>query len=66
MIKHEIVYVQKNGNKRKRVRISQFDTESEAQECIRMIKRITRNRELKKQANLTESKKLEWDVKDIY
>ena len=66
MIKHEIVYVQTNGNKRKRVRICQFDIESEAQECIRMIKWVTRNRELKQQANLTESKNLEWDVKDIY
>lgn len=66
MIKHEIVYVQTNGNKRKRVRICQFKTELEAQECIKMIKGIIRNRELKKQVNLTESKKHEWDVKDIY
>lgn len=48
------------------MQICQFKNELEAQECIKMIKGITRNRELQKQVNLTESKKLEWGVKDIY
>ena len=65
MIKNEILYVQTIENKRKSVPICQFETESEAQECIRMIKWITRNQELKKQTRFTESKKHNWDVKDI-
>lgn len=65
MIKNELVYVQTIRDKRKIVRICQFATESESQECIRMVKRITRKRELKKQAHFTETKKHSWDVEDV-
>lgn len=65
MIKNEIVYVQTIGDKRKMVPVCRFETEAEAQESIRMIKRLTRNQKYKKQARFTETKKHNWDVKEI-